>query len=359
METKTKKSRKNLFLVPKRALYYARFFVDWQRIFTIFVIIAFIVVWMRPFVPEVKAAGIDTVTTTLSDSEAVNTESRVAVVFTPTTALIVTDVITIYLGDVTGGVEWEDDDADMLAEDVSCAGTGYTFNTYVYNAATATVPMYMQATVTATVANNAVTCTFGDLATDAPNNPGAAGSYPVAVVTNDDSGAGVAYVGNANDVTVSVTVLPNLSLTIDNPDATYCTTTAGVTSCNLGIVLTTTLAEGNYDLNVGTNAGSGATISIAESGDLGTIPDCTEDDTIAAGTSDYGLEVTEDGDWIFDGDWVDNDTPIEASEAFAHTTAPIASNGDDITVKHQVAVDSTVTAGTHSHTVIWTVAGNF
>ena len=349
----------------KRVYFSIGRFFGWKKIVSVFAILALVFVWsaIHP-VQKVEAAGLDTVTTTLTDSEAVNTESRVQVVFTPSEAVVSNDTIVIYLGEATGGTEWEDDDADQTTADVACLQTDTTFDTPVFAVATATSPMYfgMSVNVVTGAGTTAITCTLGTGAADAPNNPGVAGIYPVAVVTTDDSGAGPAYVGDANDVTVSVTVLPNLSMLLDNADGTYCTGTPVVT-CNLGAVLTTTVAEGNYDINVGTNGSGGATVSIAESGDLGTIPDCTEGDTIVAGTSDYGAAVAEDGAWTFQGDWADADpaecTPIEASEAFADTAAAIAIGGDDITVTHQAAVDSTIAAGTHSHTVTWTVVGDF
>lgn len=327
-------------------------------------IIALLFFILQPFIyphpREVQAAAINTITTTLTDSEALDTESRVVVVFTPATLLIVTDVITIYLGDATGGVEWEDDDTDQDLTDVVCAGTGYTFSPYTLDLATATSPFKVSATVTAVAANNEITCTIGTSASDAPNNPTTpAGSYPVAVVTNDDSGAGAVYVANANDVTVSTTVLPNLSMLLDSPDGVYCTGT-NVISCNLGVVLTTTDPEGDYDINVGTNAASGATITIAEDGDLGTITDFIEDSgAITAGTDEYGITVSTTGTWTFAGIYLDNDSPIESTTTLATSGAAITEAGNDITVLHEVAIDSTVAPGLHSHTVTYTVSGTF
>ena len=166
-----------------------------------------------------QAAGLDDVTPTLSDSEATGAESRVQVVFTPITRLDTADTIRIYLGPNTGGSEWTDGDADQSGADVACTQTGATFDTGTFSAATATVPMYYQMTKASGAGSTAtVTCTLGSGAADAPNNPAAADGYSIAVVTTDDTGAGIAYVGNANDVTVSATTLPNLSLTIAGAD---------------------------------------------------------------------------------------------------------------------------------------------
>jgi hypothetical protein len=211
---------------------------------------------------------------------------------------------------------------------------------------------------------SAVTCTLGDGATDGPSNPGVADGYSVAVVTNSDSGAGIAYVGNANDVTVSATVLPNLALTIDNADATACTTASGVTSCNLGVVTTAAVNTGNYDVNVGTNAASGATMIVAEDGDLrngaDTINDVVEGNTVTLGTETYGVALTSDAAWTEQGDFTDDDTPLVTGPTNVATTAgPIDIAGNDVTVTHRVAVASTTKALTYSHIVTWTATANF
>jgi hypothetical protein len=185
-------------------------------------------------------------------------------------------------------------------------------------------------------------------------------------VTTNDSGAGIAYVGNANDITVSATVLPNLTLTIDGADATACVTTSGVTACNLGVVSTAAVNTGYYDVNVGTNATNGATMKIAEDGNLrngsDVITDIVEDvgGTVTAGQDEYGIAVASDASWTEQGNYTDDDTPIPSGPAnVATTSGPIASSGDDVTVTHRVAVSSVVKALTYSHIVTWTATANF
>lgn len=327
------------------------------------VILFLVSIWIAQSFKIVNATGIDDVTVTLSN-EAVNTAAQVTVVFTFGT-LVDGNVIKIYLGENTDGDEWQDN--SITTSDIACSddGTGEVYTVDSVTAATATVPMWTQITAT-TVGSGAtqVTCTIGD---DSPNpiNPISADGYSIAVVTTNDSGAGLAYVGSANDVTVSATVLSTLALTIDNADSTACTTSSGVTSCNLGVIITTTINTGNYDVNVGTNAANGASMKIAEDGNLrngsDTIDDIVEDTggTVTAGQEEYGIAVSADGAWTKQGDFTDDDTPIPTGPSNVATTAGPVAYDNDVTISHRVAVAVSTKALTYSHIVTWTATANF
>jgi len=336
------------------------FFRHWKKIAALVSVIAVVVITggIYPPTDKAEAAGLDVITTTLSAAGA-GAESKISVVFTPQAGLTDGETILVYIGENSGDDPWVDTDADIDGTDVLCVQGATAFDTYVQAEATATTPLTFGCTLDGAGDANPVTVSVGDGAGEDLYNPAGADIYTTVVVTTDDSGAGVAYVGDANDVDVSVTVLPNLSMLLDNADGTYCTGSPVVT-CDLGTVLTTTVNTGNYDINVGTNS-SAATVQIAEDGDLGTIDDFVEDSgVVAAGTEEYGIEVAEDGAWTFAGNYTDNDTPIAAGPTnLATTAAAIAESGDDITVTHRVAVDSTTAAGSHSHTVTYTASGDF
>ena len=359
-----KKIKVDFYLVKTGTLKRSRVFNALQKTVAIFSLIALTFVWSGIYqIQTVKAAGLDDVAITLS-VETVSAASQVTVVFTFGT-LGNGDSIDIYLGEDTGGDQWGLN--SVTTADISCDddGTGETYTIDSVAAATASLPLKVGITATTVGAGAAVvTCLVGD-GTPNPTNPSAADGYSVTVVTTSDSGAGIAYVGNANDVTVSVDVLPNLSLTIDNPDATNCTLASGVTTCNLGTVLTTTIATGNYDVNVGTNAANGATLQIAEDGNLrnggNSITDFVEDSgTITAGTDEYGITVAADAAWTKAGIYTDDASPIATGPVtVATTSAPIDIAGNDITITHQVAIDSTVVGLTYSHIVTWTATANF
>lgn len=339
---------------------------SWQRAITILVIMAMVATFNFLPLKQLQAAGIDNVTVSFTDSEAISTETRVVVQFTPTTALTVASTISIYLGETTAGDEFTDGDADQDGTDMNCVQTDSTFENQSQTDATATVPMLYYAEVaTVGAGTGAVTCTLGDGAADGPSNPGVADGYSIAVVTENDSGAGIGYVGNANDVTVSVNVLPNLTLTISTPDGTYCTTTSGVTSCNLGTVLTTAVASGSYDVDVGTNAGSGATVWVTENTDLdNALPadiNDVSDNEVTAGSEEYGLDVAETGSaWAIDVFFENIDAPIEPpANEVATSGGPVDISTDNIDVTHEVAVATNTLALVYDHIVTWTATANF
>lgn len=332
-----------------------------MRLVSALVILLLVFISVPQFPRVVHSAGIDDVTVTLSN-EAINTASTVTVAFTFGT-LVNGNTIKIYLGETTAGDEWQDN--SLTTADIACTdnGTGESYTVDSITAASATVPMWTQITAT-TVGSGAsiVTCVLGDGSPN-PINPNAADGFSVAVVTTSDSGAGVAYVGNANDVTVSASVLPNLTITIDNADTAACVTTSGVTACNLGVVTTAAVNTGNYDVNVGSNAASGVTLKVIDDGDLrngsDTINDITENTTVAAGTEGYGIAIAADGGWTEVSPFDDDDTPTTTSSQNVATTAAPIGYTADVTVTHRVAVDATTKALTYSHIVTWTATANF
>jgi hypothetical protein len=273
-------------------------------------------------------------------------------------------VISIYLGEATTGDEFTDGDTDQTGADIACTQSGTAFTTGAFAAAGATVPMLYSIEVdTVGAGTGAVSCTLGSGASDGPNNPAVADGYSVAVLTENDSGAGIAYVGNANDVTVSVIVMSNLALTIDGADGTNCLTASGVTSCNLGTALTTTVVDGYYDVNVGSNAGSGVTLSLAEDGNLKNNTDTINDvadNAVTAGFEEYGVAATTSGTWEIDGTYLGIDAPvITGPDIVATTGGGIDIAGDDVNVVHKAAIASTTLAKSYSHTVTWTATANF
>ncbi len=356
-------AERRFFYLPQKTR--GSFYLTLHELIALSVFALLVFVSLRSYLPHLQAAGLDSITVTLLDSESVNTDSQVQVAF-EVGNLSDGETIDIYLGEDTTGDEWQDD--GITNAHISCSddGAGEAYAGDAVNAATASDAMNVTFTATTVGAGaTTVTCLIGDGDANNPNNPNAAYGFSVAVITSEDAGAGIAYVGNANDITVSVSMLSNLSLSIDNADGTYCTTVAGVTSCNLGVVLTTTVAQGSYDLNVGTNAQNGATLQINSSGALlngaEDIAAYIEDSgAITAGTEEYGIDVAADAAWTKAGDFSDDATPVPAVETAIATTAgenDIA--GDDLTITHKAAIDSTVLARTYSQIVTWTASASF
>jgi len=359
---KKKKKSLNFFGIPGRKSRTAFFYREVHDGIALAVLLAVMAVGIYFFLPRVEAAGIDNVTVTLGN-EATGAENQIIVTFTPTTALTTASTISIYLGENTSGEEFTDGDADQDGTDIACVQSGSTFNNGAFSAASASTPMLYYIEVNTGGNGNTVTCTLGSGAADGPNNPGVAGGYAVGVITENDAGAGIAYVGNANDITVAVNMLPNLALTIDGADGTNCTTSAGLTSCNLGTALTTTVVDGFYDVNVGSNATSGVTLYLAEDGNLRNGSDDINDvadSAVTAGSEEYGVAVTTSGTWSIDTTYSGIDAPIiTGPDIVATTTGGIDITGDDVNVVHKAAIASSTVATTYSHIVTWTAVGNF
>ena len=330
-----------------------------QRVSAV-VILLLIGAWITPAPKAAHSAGLSP--TIVLSNEAVNTASAVSVAF-PVTGLVNTNKISIYLGGFTGGSAWQLN--SVTTADISCSddGTGEAYAVDSVTAASATMPMWTQITATTVGAGaGVVTCIIGD-GTPNPINPTAAGSYSISVVTTNDTGAGIAYVGNANDVAVSATVLPNLTLVIDAADGTKCATTSGVTACNLGVLTTAAVNTGNYDVNVGTNSLSGATLRVNDDGNLrngaNDIDDVVDGNLVTAGTEGYGIGIAATG-YTEAGIFATDDSPITASPVtVATSTGPLDPATSGVTVTHRATVSTITNAQTYSHLVTWTATATF
>jgi hypothetical protein len=296
---------------------------------------------------KTEAAGIDNITVTLAN-ETISTASQVDVAWTPATALTNGDIISIYLGENTTGEEWVT--TGVLASDLGCANTGGTFSGTSVNAATASLPAYVVIGVTAAgTGGSPITCSIGNV--NDPTNPGVADGYEVAAVTNDDAGAGIAYVGNNNDVTVTAAVLPLLNLTISD------------NTMNLGTVLTTNVGTDNHTISVGTNATDGATVQIDADAALNNASDSwadvAENSTVTAGTEGYGIAFTAGAGWTESGDFADDDTPIPLTASSLMTSAGAIDDSITSTVTYRAAVSATTPTGVYNQIVTYTATANF
>jgi hypothetical protein len=314
------------------------------------------------------STGIHDVTVELMDSEVTSAVSRVKVTFAIETALVHDNTVKYYIGETTGGGNnWGK--STVGTGDISCADDGAGGGSYIIDsitAATATTPMWVQVSVDSVGAGaTELACTIGDGSPN-PTNPGTAGAYSVAIVTTNDSGAGMAYVGHANDVTVSGAVLSNLTLNLDTADGAACVLTPPIVSCNLGIFTLADVNSGYYDVNVGTNAANGATLLISENQQFSSgailFDDVVNDTPVSAGEEEYGIQVVADAPtWTELGTFTADDSPIPsgAPVALASTSTLTDKNGPDVKITHVGAIASTTPAAVYSHIVTWTATGNF
>lgn len=363
MKNKTNKKIKLDFIIPGVTVVTRRSFDFWQKTISIICLVSLVMVWSIYPIPKAKAAGLS-VAVALESPAVGDNDDQITVTFTPETDLTNDSSISIYLGETSSGDPFTDGDTDQSLSDISCVQNTTTWTGQAQTDASATVPMRYYVEVDAVgTGSGEVVCTIGSSATDAPTNPAGADGYSIAVVTENDSGAGIAYVGNANVVNVSVAVLPNLSLTIGDAGTNCSTTGGGVTSCNLGIATTAAVSTGNYDVHVGSNSASGVHLYVKDNGNLlnggDDINDTGTSTPVVAGTEGYGIAVAAGTGYTEQAPFNSDDNPITTSnQEVASTSAPIA-NTVDVDVTHRVGIDSTTKALTYTTQVTWTATAAF
>lgn len=365
---KTKILRKKFFLIPRDEKHSQFFYREVHDTLAMVILLMVTTLGVCFYLPRVHAAGINDVLASVPDgSDGTGISAQVTITFGISGILTNGDQFTIYLGDNSAaGHNW---DLNSLTTDYTdCSASGGGGGTYTdVSVLPATSSLPLRYTVTAdAVGSGTVICHIGDGGSNNPKNPDLAGSYNVAVATSNDSGAGTIYIGDTNDVGVSVNMLSNLALSISGADGTYCTTTSGVTTCNLGTALTTNVVSGYYDVHVGSNAASGVTLLLGEDHNLqdggGThdIDDIGAHGTVAFGTEGYGIAATTAGTWSIDSSYTPGDNPIVTGpDVLATTIGPIDIIGNPVHIVHKVAIGSTTYAASYSHIATWTVSANF
>lgn len=239
------------------------------------------------------------------------------------------------------------------------------------------------------VASQTYTYTFTAITTNADtsginiciNLSGPTGNYGISftdaktINTNNDYGAALVYIGNANIVTVTAQVEPALSFVIRNS-----ADNGNTDSCALGTLSLTAVNTCSYRLKVTTNSSSGYTIQINTDGDLrrsgsGNVADnldidpVVENNTVTAGAEGYGIALAAGsitgGTLTLQGNFTDNDTPLPISSA---TNLEIANGNNnpgttDTTnttlVTHRASMDGDTSTGNYTQQVTYTISANF
>jgi hypothetical protein len=178
------------------------------------------------------------------------------------------------------------------------------------------------------------------------------------------------YVGALNEVNISASVDPSLSLALSS------------TTCDLGTLSAANIKTCNYNSTVSTNAANGYSAYIKADGAFRSAThNITDvgDGAVTATSEEYGVSTTlaaETISQINDADssgtytsadcsTMDSQSAIEATSAaittgdqtFASSAAPI--NADVATLCHAVGITPTTPAGSYAQLVTITVTGNF
>lgn len=230
-----------------------------------------------------------------------------------------------------------------------------------------------------------------DVAAGQVDSSTTAGNYPIHIVTSQESGSFLYYVGDENDVQVQADVDPVLTFVIRNAadDAdqpNVAGAAVGPNLCDLGNLSDAGVQECQYRLKVTTNASGGYTVAVATDGSLrkGTdfIDNIAEDTLVTAGAEDYGVAFAA-GSYDPDGvgtdytatactptaDFDDDDTPTATGLATGITqnlyscagpNNPDATDlGNTALVTHRAEADSATPAGTYVQLVTYTVTASF
>jgi hypothetical protein len=202
-------------------------------------------------------------------------------------------------------------------------------------------------------------------------NPALPGNYSFTLATTIpdgedtiiDSGATLAYIANANDVTVTTIVPPVLDMEIFEVNSSTLTNL-----CNLGRLSISSVSTCKYDIAAGTNNTSGLTIKITSDGGFddgsGNIINEVIDGSVTAGYEEYGIQITDDGssNQYDGGSYETGDRSIPESETtIAISSVPIDGIGniiDRLEITHKVSIAVSTIAGHYNQVVTYTAYTN-
>jgi hypothetical protein len=333
--------------------------------------------------PRVSAAGV-TLTVTPS-SQAVSTAASVVLSFTPATTMANGSTINVAFSS-----SYTQTPSTLTNSDVVVTKTGDAN----FTSATSSGFSSTGFKITLTTGGNLNTSSAFTITMNGGNKlqtPSSAGNYTFSVYTSvGDQGAVLQYVGNANQVQITATVTPLLSLalrnTADTADLTP-GTTSGVRACGMGILAINTTPTGpstnacQYRIKATTNSASGMTLqytstSAHASGRIAIDATTTIADQTGGSTGDplstnngYGVQMSV-GSGLTRGATFGATaanfytiTSTSAKTVLTSTGAYNASASGDTTnttlMTHGARIDATQPSGAYSHTVSYTLTASF
>jgi hypothetical protein len=281
------------------------------------------------------------------------------VTFTPATAIQNNAVIEVtYDNDFTGGSSLTDADVSVSATNITSTVESDFADGYFKSTLTTSANVTTEVTITIGSTNHL-------------SNPTTEGNYSVSVTvdidgnaTTYDSGAGLAYVADDNDVTVTAVVPPVIDMEIYEQNSSTLTNT-----CNLGVLSLNRVNTCVYDVAGATNNGAGMTIKVTSDGaldDSGSHDiNAVADGAVTAGAEEYGFQITDDGSsdqW--DGgtyETTDSSAVPTTETTFASTSATIDginTQADRLEVTHKASMATDTVVGSYDQVVTYTAYTN-
>ncbi|MDP2104187.1 MAG: hypothetical protein Q8K26_04680 [Candidatus Gracilibacteria bacterium] len=184
--------------------------------------------------------------------------------------------------------------------------------------------------------------------------PGVAGNYGISVRNTDGSiGSAVTYVGNANVVSVTASVVPTLSMNLANTTVAFGTLIPGTinTAGDTPVATVSTNATNGYILQVA-SANSG----LLSGTDL--ITSASEDLSVG-GADGYGIQAVGVGGTIA-APFTATGTNVGAVGGAANLmTKATPASGDTATITLKALANATTPAGNYADTLTFTISGSF
>jgi len=318
-----------------------------------------------------KAAGITNINISLTNESISAAGVGVTIEFTPNTPITNGSVINIdYDTAFTGG-------ASLTDGDISVTGTNITSSTE----SSIIAGSFESVLTTSGTVTSTVTVTIDN----APGltNPSSAGNYQWSISVNIggtsvnyDNGAGLAYVGDANDVNVTGIIGSTLDLQMYVQDSS--TPLVLPYTCNLGALNVGAVSSCSYDIGFSTNSSGGATVKVAADGQLRnglnniaacTGTNCNGDGTtgVTAGSAEYGFVISNTGTGcsttpVAPYGTADQAVPLSSTDFFSNNTlcdgAASGSINKRIEVTHKASINAATVVGTYNQLVTYTIFAN-
>lgn len=303
-------------------------------------------------VKPINAAVLTDITVTPA-ALTVSTATNVTLTFTPVTAITNGTILEFsYSTSFTGG-------AALANADVAITGTNITGKT-----CTGFIAGYFRCTLT-TAGSVSTTVTTVVGGTNQLSNPATAGNYSWSVSANIggtgstyDTGAGLAYIASENQVLVRAIVPPVLAL--DLYDAGTTTLMTNPNTCSLGVLSVNAVNTCAYNVGVGTNSSTGATVRVNAGGQMtnGSVNLTNASGPITAGTEAYGFYISTAGSrFTPSGSYgtAYQTVPTSATDFATSTlTSDKATLAHHFTVTHGATMSTATTTGTYTQTVFYT-----
>ncbi|MCA9385642.1 hypothetical protein KC717_03265 [Candidatus Dojkabacteria bacterium] len=321
-------------------------------------------------VNNVRAASLTDVSVALTN-EAVSSTDNVVITFTPNTAITNGTILEVsYDTGITGGASLTDGDVDVTGTNITSSAESGFVDGYFRSTLTTTGSVTTTVTITIDGANELTT-------------PATSGNYNFSVIadiggagTTYDSGAGLAYVADDNDITVTAVVPPVIDMELYQTGTD--TELTDPNTCALGVLSLNTVSSCDYDIGFGTNNTAGLTIQVTSDGDLDsgadTIDACTGTNCdglgaagVDAGQEEYGFRVSDTGAGCSAsaaGSYgtADQAVPTTATN-FVTTTATCAgttlgNSAQHVEVTHSASMATDTVVGSYNQEVTYTAFTN-